>query len=94
MLGALVGWGIGILASPFNKTESTRFISLGQAISAFVSGYLISKLDRFFEVALYSKEGMLHTDAWGRAGLFVASFLVMTLVVFMNRIYWFTAKTS
>jgi hypothetical protein len=94
LLGALIGWGIGILASPFNKIESTRFVSLGQAISAFVSGYLISKLDRFLEVALYSKEGMLHNDAWGRTGLFVASLLLVTIVVFMNRMYWLTARTS
>jgi uncharacterized membrane protein YqaE (UPF0057 family) len=73
LLGFIIGWILGTLASPYSKTESTQFLSLSQAISAFISGYLISKLDRFLEVTLFTKVGEVQNHAWIRAGLFAAS---------------------
>jgi hypothetical protein len=93
LLGGLIGWVIGILATPLTKTESARFITLGQAISAFVSGYLISKLDRFLEGALYLKNGDLVHTGWERVGLFAASLLLMTIIVFLNRTYLHASRT-
>ena len=94
LVGALLGWFIGTLASPITKTESTRFLSFGQAISAFVSGYLISKLDRFFEAVLFNKAGEIQQHAWNQAGLFTASLLITSLVVFINRTYYQEARTK
>src|SRR5882724_2471310 len=56
ILGGLTGWIAGILVTPLNSLETAHFLSLGQAISAFVSGYLVSKLDRFFEKTLYAAD--------------------------------------
>jgi thiol:disulfide interchange protein len=94
LLGLIIGWMLGTLASPYTKTESVQFLSLSQAISAFISGYLISKLDRFLEVALFTKEGEIQNLAWSQAGLFTATLLVTTLVTFINRTYYQAAKAK
>lgn len=95
LLGALIGWIAGILISPYTSTESTRFITLSQAISAFVSGFLISKLDRFLEATLYIKEdGSIQNTSWERVGLFAASFLLLTTIVYINRTYFPSAVES
>ena len=95
LLGFIIGWILGTLASPYTKTESAQFLSLSQAISAFISGYLISKLDRFLEIALFNKEtGEAQYLAWSQAGLFAACLLVTSLVVFINRTYYQSAKIS
>jgi len=86
LLGAALGWGAGILATPIAEDDASHFARLGQIISAFVSGYMVSKIDRFLERALYSGEQLIPT-AWERIGLFVVSFLVMLIVVFINRWY-------
>jgi hypothetical protein len=86
LLGAALGWGAGILATPIAEDDTTHFAKLAQIISAFLSGYLVSKLDRFLERALYSGEQLI-PSAWERTGLFVVSFLVMLIVVFINRWY-------
>jgi hypothetical protein len=86
LLGAALGWGAGILATPIAEDDTSHFARLGQIISAFLSGYLVSKIDRFLERALYSGEQLIPT-AWERIGLFVLSFLVMLIVVFINRWY-------
>ena len=86
VLGGLTGWMVGILATPLNSTESARFLTLGQAVSAFASGYLVSKLDRFLERTLYSDDKP-HPTAWIRVCLFAASFLLVLIIVFLNRTY-------
>ncbi|MGV3661993.1 MAG: hypothetical protein ACO1TE_17545 [Prosthecobacter sp.] len=87
VLGALIGWAIGILAAPFNESESQRFLALGQAVSVFLSGYVISKLDRFLEGTLYS-DGAPQGSAWMRLCLFVVSLLLAVIIVFINRLYF------
>lgn len=86
LLGALLGWVVGMLAAPY-KGEEARFLAVGQAISAFISGYLVSKLDRFLEASLYTT-GTPVRGAWIRLCLFGASFLLAVIVVFINRLYF------
>lgn len=86
LLGTLIGWGIGILATPLDNAETARFVTLGQAVSAFLSGYVVSKLDRFLEGALFSKEGV-QLVAWQRLGLFAASLLTSLIISFVWRSY-------
>ena len=95
LLGAALGWAAGILATPIAEDDTTHFAKLTQIISAFLSGYMVSKLDRFLERALYSGEQLV-PSAWERIGLFVVSFLIMLIVVFINRWYLhrFAPKTS
>jgi len=94
LLGALIGWLVGTLVSPYTTAESTRFLTLSQAISAFISGFLVSKLDRFLEATLYKDGGITQDNSWERVGLFATSFLVMTIIVYINRTYFQTIRTS
>jgi len=93
ILGCLLGWFVGTLASPYDKPEAQRFISLGQAVSLFVSGVLVSKIDRFLESALFDKDG-IYRDAWERAGIFAAAFLLMALVTYVNRTYYSVTRSD
>src|SRR4051794_5528670 len=45
LTGGLIGWVVGILATPLSDAEDQRFGELAKVISGFVSGYLLSKLD-------------------------------------------------
>lgn len=46
VLGWAVGWLIGALLSPYTGAEKTRFAEYAGAVSVFVSGYAIGKIDR------------------------------------------------
>lgn len=87
LLGVLIGWILGILATPFDGAESQKFLTIGQSISVFLSGYVISKLDRFFEASLY-QEGTPKKESWIKLGLFTVSFLLTLIIVFVNRSYF------
>ncbi len=47
--GGLIGWIAGLLMTPVLRGEAERFPEYGKALSTFVSGYLLSKLDRLFD---------------------------------------------
>lgn len=94
VLGAVIGWFIAIVISPYTDSEKDRFIRIGQTISAFISGYLLSKLDKPINAyidAFTSKIGKeefeivlidLHIV---RLIGFVISVIVSTIVVYVFR---------
>jgi hypothetical protein len=47
--GAIVGWGLGILATPYNKRDADRLGRIGQVGYAALTGYVVAKLDRVLE---------------------------------------------
>lgn len=49
LVGALTGWVTGIFLSPYSQGEARQFSDYGKALSAFISGYLLSKCDRFLD---------------------------------------------
>jgi uncharacterized membrane protein YeaQ/YmgE (transglycosylase-associated protein family) len=85
--GALVGWALGMFFAPYTDAEKARFSSIGQAVSAFVSGYVISKLDRFLEASMFANDVPV-TITWVRLGLVFCSMLLVLLTVFSNRAYF------
>lgn len=87
LAGALIGWALGMFFAPFTATEAARFSSIGQTVSAFVSGYVISKLDRFLEATMFH-DRVPDTVTWVRFGLFFCSMLLVMLAVFSNRAYF------
>jgi hypothetical protein len=90
LVGALLGWAAGMFFSPYTVTERSNFVSISQAVSAFVSGYLLSKLDRFLEHSLFSKEGP-DPATWTLIGFFSVAFMVFALGTYSCRRY-FAAK--
>src|ERR1039457_4867678 len=47
LIGALCGLVVGIAFAPFSPTEQAQFQAIGSVVSAFLSGYVVSKLDRY-----------------------------------------------
>lgn len=86
ILGALIGTVLGILASPYSDGDKQQFAELGQAISAFLAGYVVSKLDRFLEASLFKGE-QPKESAWIRVTLFCTSLFLWAVVVFIDRWY-------
>lgn len=88
VIGALCGWVIGTAFAPFSDTEQQHFQQISGVISAFLSGYVVSKLDRFIEAKLFPVNDT-NRESWERVGLFVAAFLLAAVTVFVNRLYAF-----
>lgn len=57
-LGLAAGWGTGILLAPY-QSEQQRFKDYAKIIAGFLSGYLVSKLDRLFEMWFNTEYGPL-----------------------------------
>ncbi len=94
-LGGLMGWALGMLFAPYTEAEAAKFSAIGKTISAFISGYVISKVDRFLELTMFNKnlvDGVIVEapvdTTWLRLALFACSGLVIMLIVLSNRTYF------
>lgn len=85
MFGGLIGWILGIFLVPY-PGEEAQFAAIGAAVSAFLSGYLVSKLDRFFEATLYTQQ-LANPVAWVRVAIFAVATLLALVFVTVNRQY-------
>lgn len=85
LLGCLVGWAIGMFLIPY-AGEKEQFDTLAKTISAFFSGYVVSKLDRLLESSLYC-EKRPNPKAWLQLGIFAAASLLAIICVAVNRQY-------
>jgi hypothetical protein len=43
--GGIVGWSVGVLLSPMTPSQKHAFAGYGKALSAFVSGFIVAKLE-------------------------------------------------
>lgn len=92
LLGSVCGWAIGMFISPYSEKEARKFISIGQAISAFATGYVVSKFDRFLEATLFIDNKVPQFDAWIRLALFLSAMALFALLIFSNRAYFRTEE--
>jgi hypothetical protein len=93
-LGGLFGWALGMFFAPYSTDEGRLFAEIGRTVSAFVSGYAVSKFDRFVESSMFRDKAPVPL-AWSRAGLFVGAMLLVLLFVYSNRQYFrIEAKAS
>ncbi|MCX7293605.1 hypothetical protein [Janthinobacterium sp.] len=88
LIAFLLGWTTGMYLSPYNGKEKLKFVTIGQAISAFLSGYVLSKFDRFIESFLFGQNKLPIYDNWIHLGMFIASFLIACILVFTARAYF------
>ena len=95
VLGALIGWALAMFYAPYNSKDASQFAQLGKTVSAFFTGYIVSKLDRFLELSLFEKvpkdgkmvDALAAGDTWFRAGIFFCSLLLGFLTIYSNRAY-------
>jgi hypothetical protein len=82
------GWLLGTFISPESETEKKSFMTYGKAVSAFVSGYLVSKLDKVIEKIL-SPELLVMPVATFRLAGSVAALISAVLVTYIVRAYFY-----
>ena len=85
---------MGMFFSPLDEQDAQRLQFVGKTVGAFISGYLLGKIDPFLaqqvKRAMEAPEGV----PWIRVGLFVASGLLGAVVVFVNRAYSSPTQTQ
>ena len=81
-----VGWLLGTFVSPETGSEQSRFMTYGKAVSAFISGYLVSKLDKVVEMIL-SPQTLAVPVASFRLAASVAAIISAVLVTYILRAY-------
>jgi hypothetical protein len=89
VLGILCGWAVGLFASPFTQVDRKDFAAMRKAIYAFMTGYLVSKVDRFLERTLFGEDKQPAEVAWKQAALFTAAVIASALITFIWRRYGF-----
>ena len=87
VLGLTIGWILGVLSAPYTKKEETQFAAYAKAVSVFISGYLLGKIDRL-ATDILSPEILLKPLAAFRAVAFVAAVLLAALITRTFRVYW------
>lgn len=90
VLAALVGWGAGIVATPYNKDETGRIGQIVTAIVAFFSGYIVSALnfsvsDR--SISLSGLNDFINSPLVTEGALFIACFLNAFIITYIQRTY-------
>lgn len=86
ILGFALGWFTGIVATPYNQKEQSRFEIYTKAISLFLSGYALAKIDRVIE-QLISVDTLHDQLIVFRILAFASGFLITLIAVFVFRQY-------
>lgn len=86
VLGISLGWIMGIFLSPYNPDEHSKFSDYAKALSTFVSGYLLSKVDRLLDPAQVPAI-MSDPQVVYRTMFFLACFFLTLVAVFLVRSY-------
>ncbi|UWU68222.1 hypothetical protein [Bradyrhizobium sp. NC92] len=73
--GGLIGWVVGILMTPQSPGEKSNFSDYGTAISTFVTGYLVAKIDRIFDLSIKDRAD-INELLIGRVLMFVSAFIL------------------
>jgi hypothetical protein len=78
---------VGMFFSPIDERDAQRLQFVGKTVGAFISGYLLGKIDPFLVEQMKRATESPSTINWIRVGLFGASALLGAVVVFVNRAY-------
>jgi hypothetical protein len=96
MLGAGVGWVIGVLVSPYQE-EERQFGAYAKVGSGFLTGFAVSKVDRIFDLMVGDpgKPGSL-LDPIVQARLLIAftCFFLSMMITLMGRRYAIERKAA
>jgi hypothetical protein len=84
--GGLIGWVVGMLITPVSPKDQVIFSETGKALSTFVTGYLVAKIDRIFDIAM-RQDTNVNGLLVGRLLMFVSMFALGVLATFVWRSY-------
>lgn len=98
LVGAAIGWLVGILAVPLNDDEQNRFGQFAKIIAGFLTGYLFSKIDPVVIWFVTPPDGgqfpIFDPTIQKRALFSFAGFLVSLIMIFNARSYWSLKASS
>ena len=83
VFGGLLGWTIGILATPRDASERAQFSAYVAGVSTFLSGFVVAKVDKLYELNVGKLS--LTADSLSRLLLFGSAFLLGLLCVYIGR---------
>jgi len=92
LLGGAAGWTVGIVATPFDEEEKTKFSEILKGFLALGSGYAIAKLEG---PIVEAATAAIKVDGSGiavRIALFTTCFLVGLLLTLVTRLYGSTEE--
>lgn len=85
--GVAVGWLIGFLASPYGAVEENRFSRYAATVSAFLSGYALSKIEPTLTFILADGK-LLTQQLYGvRVMVFLICLITAAITMYVFRIY-------
>jgi hypothetical protein len=86
IFSATIGWLTGIIVSPYDPKEAKAFPKYMGAVSAFASGYLLSKVDVVF-TELVKPELILSTTAGFRILAGISAWGIAVIFTYIYRTY-------
>lgn len=87
--GAALGWGTGLVLSPYDKTETSLFKGVGKLVYGLVTGYLVAKLDPIVTAAVdQAKTKGFPLEPQLIAAIGLTMFVASTVLTFVSRKYW------
>jgi uncharacterized membrane protein YeaQ/YmgE (transglycosylase-associated protein family) len=86
ILGASSGWLAGTLMSPYTTNEEKVFPKYAGTVSAFGSGYLVSKLDKVLGQVLEPANLLVAIPAF-RVASGLSAFIIATIITYIFRVY-------
>jgi hypothetical protein len=93
MASSSVGWLLGTFNSPKNSKEKVIFGEYGKAVSAFISGYLVSKLDKLVEMILSPTTLQVPVASFRLVGS-TSCFVTAMLITYVIGAYVFASSES
>jgi len=92
LAGAAVGNILGLLASPYNRGEKTAFSDYAKALATFVTGFLLSKLDKLLGVAADPETLAQHPIYGARVLVFIVAAATGAIITYTLRAYYETGE--
>lgn len=88
VLGSSLGWCAGMLVAPYPH-EKTMFVQYSRAVSGFLSGFLVAKVDKVWELITDEKHRDLLFDpvVQRRTSIGLTCFFIIGATVFKIRSY-------
>jgi len=86
IVAALLGWGAGLVATPYSSDEAGRISDISKVGYAALTGYLAAKFDKLFD-ALFSTKDNTDAAIFPYIGFGLAWFLLALLVTYYTRSY-------
>ncbi len=84
--GYILGWIVAIISTPMNTSDENKISRFTSVVGTFLSGYMLSKLDRVFE-KIFDPALVFDSLTGVRILLFVCCFGMTFILVFYYRQY-------